>query len=95
MPGRNKDADVENRLVDTVGKGGGGMHSESSTAMHILPYVKQIAQSCCITQEFNPAFCDDTEERDGGAVGGRLMKEGLYIVMTDSHCCMAETHTTL
>ena len=30
MQGNNKDADVENRLVDTAGEGEGGMDGESS-----------------------------------------------------------------
>ena len=31
----------------------------------------------------------------GGAVGGRLKRERIYIVMTDSHCCTAETNIAL
>ena len=56
MQSRNKDADVENRLVDTVRKGGGGMNSESSIAIYTLPYVKQIVQSCYITQGAQPSI---------------------------------------
>ena len=28
-------------------------------------------------------------------MGGQLMREGIYIIMTDSHCCAAETKATL
>ena len=43
MQGRNRDADVENGLVD-VGRGGGGeMNWESSIDIYTLPCVKQIA----------------------------------------------------
>ena len=31
----------------------------------------------------------------GGEVGGRLKRERIYIVMTDSHCCTAETNIAL
>ena len=38
--GRNKDADIENRLVDTVWVGDGGTNCECSTDMYTLPCVK-------------------------------------------------------
>ena len=40
MQGRNRDTDVENGLVDTVGKGEGGMNLESSTDIYTLSRVK-------------------------------------------------------
>ena len=43
MQGRNRDADRENRLVETVGEGEIPMNSESITETHTLPYVKEIA----------------------------------------------------
>ena len=39
----NGDADIENRLVGTVGEGEGGTNSKSNTETYTLPYVKQIA----------------------------------------------------
>ena len=48
-------------------------------------------------------LCDDLEGYDGGAVGGRLRREGIYIYLyiyiymhthvhtVDSRCCTAET----
>ena len=43
LQGRNRDADVENGLVD-VGRGGGGeMNWKSSIDIHTLPCVKQRA----------------------------------------------------
>ena len=35
--------------------------------------------------------CDDLDGWDGGLVGGRLKKEGIYVYMhmADSHCCTA------
>ena len=43
-------------------------------------------------------LCDDLEDWDGEWMGGRFKKEEyiyIYILMVDSHCCMAETNTTL
>ena len=41
-------------------------------------------------------LCDDLEEWDGAWVGRRFKKEGDICILTvDSHCCMAETNTTL
>ena len=40
MQGRNGDADVVNRLGDTVGEGECGMNWESNMETYILPYVK-------------------------------------------------------
>ena len=41
-------------------------------------------------------LCDDLEEWDGEWMGGSFKKEEyIYILMVDSHCCMAETNTTL
>lgn len=37
---------------------------------------------------------DDLEECDGYR-GGRLKRERIYIITTDSCCCMAETKITL
>lgn len=38
--GRNGGADIENRLVDTVGEGEGGTNRESSVGTCTLPYIK-------------------------------------------------------
>ena len=36
----NRDADIENRLVETAREGEGGMNGESSIETYALPYVK-------------------------------------------------------
>ena len=43
LQGNNRDADVENRFVDTVGDGEDGTNWDSSTETYTLPNVKQIA----------------------------------------------------
>ena len=46
MQGSNGDADIEKRLMDTLGSWGkeeGGMNGESSMEIYTLPYVKSTA----------------------------------------------------
>ena len=40
MQGRNRDTDIENRLVHTRGEGEGGMDQEGSTDIYTLLSVK-------------------------------------------------------
>ena len=40
MQGSNDDADIEDRFVNTVWEGKGGMNRESSLETYTLPYVK-------------------------------------------------------
>ena len=40
MQDSNRDTDVNNRLLDSVGEGKGGMIWENSIEICILPYVK-------------------------------------------------------
>ena len=44
--GRNRDADIVNRHVDTVEEGEGGTNREIGIDIHTLPCVKQIVGSC-------------------------------------------------
>ena len=37
LQGRNRETDIENRLVDTAGEGEGGMHWERSIETHTWP----------------------------------------------------------
>ena len=43
MQGRNRDADIENTLVDTAEEGQSGMNRESRVDIYTLQWVKQIA----------------------------------------------------
>ena len=45
LQGRNKDSDIENRLMGTVGEKEGGTNWESSIEIYTLPCVKQIAKA--------------------------------------------------
>ena len=46
-------------------------------------------------REPNLVLCDNIKGWDEGEVGTRIKRRGVYIVMTDSPCCMAETNTIL
>ena len=55
MQNRKKDTDVQNRLLDSVGEGDGGMFWEISIKTCILSWVKQItAQAGCMRQVLGP-----------------------------------------
>ena len=40
-------------------------------------------------------LCDNLEGWDGGRMGGRLKRKGIYVYLRQIHSCMAETNTTL
>ena len=57
MQGKNRDSDIENGLVDTVGEGERGVNGESSVDIYILPCVKQIATDKLLHNTGSPAWC--------------------------------------
>ena len=60
MQGRNKDADVENRLMDIVGAGEDGTNWESSIEIYALPYVNQMASGMLLYNTGSSAWCSET-----------------------------------
>ena len=92
MQGRNRDEDVENRHVDTVGEGEGGTNWEIRIDIHTLPCAKHLAGMCCIAQgaQFGTL-------RRPRWVGGREVQEGgdICIHTADSLCRTVEINTTL
>ena len=72
----NGDTDIENRLVDTVGEGEGGMDWENSTETFVLSYVKQLLGTCYVPEGLNSVLCDNLE---GWEEVGRFKKEGIYV----------------
>ena len=82
LRGRNRDTDIENRLVDVVGKGEAGTSGESCMETYVLPYVKQVNQweFAVWLRELKPGLCE-TER------GGMEVQEGgdIRILMADSH----------
>ena len=60
--------------------------------MYTLPYVRQRVESCCECRELCPTLRDDPAGW-GVGVGGRLDREGVYIIISDSRC--SKTSKTL
>ena len=54
MQGSKRDTDVKDRLLDSVGEGGGGMIGENSTETCILPYVKQMTSASSMHEAEHP-----------------------------------------
>ena len=90
-----KDTDVQNRLLDPVGEGEGGMFRENSFKTCILSRVKQItSQLGCMSQMFG----DGTLGRPRGMGWGRRYWKWIGMgntckSMADSCQCMAKTTT--
>lgn len=78
---------TQNGLMGTVGKGEGGTSLESSIDKYVPSCLKQIASGKLPwRREFSSR---------GGMEGVREAGGGICIHITDSHCCTAETNTTL
>ena len=72
MLGKNRDVDIQNRLMDTVGEGEGGMNWESSMEMHTLSCVKEIANGKLLHRASNSAWCSwNLQDGMGWEVGQR------------------------
>ena len=71
MQGSNEDADIENRAVDTVEEGEGGLNGESIMERYTLPYGKYIASGNLLYEykELNPGLSEDLEGWKGVADG--------------------------
>ena len=81
MQSRKRDTDVQNRLLDSVGEGEGGMIWENSIETCILSYVKQIASpgSMHETGCSGLVHWDDPEGWDGEGGGkGVQDREHMY-----------------
>ena len=97
MQNRKRDTDVQNRLLDSVGEGEGGMFRENSIETCILSRVKQFTSPCWMHETSALAWCTGKTQRDrverevGGGIGmGNTCKS-----MADSCQCMRKTTTIL
>ena len=97
MQNRKKDTDVQNRLLDSVGEGEGGMFQENSIETCILSRVKQITSPGRMHETNAWTRCTGKTQRDwverevGGGIGmGNRCKS-----MADSCQCMTKTTTIL
>ena len=97
MQNRKRDTDVQNRLLDSVGEGEGGMFQENSIETGILSMVKRITSPGWMHETSARACCTGKTQRDwverevGGGIGmGNTCKS-----MADSCQCMTKTTTIL
>ena len=97
MQNRKRDRDVQNRLLDSVGEGKGGMFRENSIETCILSRVKQITSPGWMHETSAWAWCTGKTQRNqveremGGEIGmGNTCKS-----MANSCQCMTKTTTIL
>ena len=97
MQNRKRDSDVQNRLLDSVGEGEGGMFQENSIETCILSRVKQITSRGWMHETSARAWCTGKTQRDwverevGGGTGmGNTCKS-----MANSLQCMTKTTAML
>ena len=75
MQNRKKDTDVQNRLLDSVGEGKGGIFQENSIKTCILSRVKQITSPGWMHETSAWGWCTGKTQRDrvereaGGGIG--------------------------
>ena len=97
MQNRKRDTDVQNRLLDSVGEGKGGMSREMSIKTCILSIVKQITSPGWMHETSARAWCTGKTQRDlvEREVGGGITMGNTCISMADSCQCMTKTTTIL
>ena len=97
MQNRKRDTDVQNRLLDSVGEGEGGMFPENSIETRILSRVKQTTSPGWMHETRAWAWCTGKTQRDlvEREVGGGIRMGNTCISMADSCQCMTKTTTIL
>ena len=97
MQNRKRDTDVQNRLLDSVGEGEGGMFQENSIKTRILSGVKQITSPGCMHETSVRTWCTGKTQRDRveREVGGGIRMGYTCKFMADSCQCMTKTTTIL
>ena len=73
MQNRKRDTDVQNRLLDSVGEGEGGMFRENSIETCIFSRVKQITSSGLMHETSARGWCTGKTQRnrvEGDREGG-------------------------
>ena len=97
MQNRKRDTDVQNRLLDLVREGEGGMFQENSIKRCILSSVKQITSPGGMHETSAQAWCTGKTQRDGVGreVGGGIEMGNTCKSMADSCQYMTKTTTIL
>ena len=97
MQNRKRDTDVQNRILDSVGEGEGGMFRENSIETCILSRMKQITSPGWMNETSAQAWCNGKTQRDRGEreAGGGIGMGNTCRSMADSCQCMTKTATIL
>ena len=97
MQNRKRDTDVQNRLLDSVGEGEGGMFRENSIETCIISKVKQITSRGGMHETSARAWCTGKTQRDQveREVGGGIGMGNTCNSIADSSQCMTKITTIL
>ena len=97
MQNRKRDTDVQDRLLDSVGEGEGGMFQENSIKICILSMEKQITSPGWMHETSARTWCTGKTQRDRveREMGGGIWMGNTCISMADSCLCMTKTTTIL
>ena len=92
MQNRQRDTDVQNRLLDSVGEGEGGMFRENSIETSILSRVKQITSPGWMHETSAQGWYTGKTQRDemGREAGVGIEMGNACQSMADSCQCMAK-----
>ena len=92
MQDSRRDTDVQNRLLDSMGEGKGGMIGENSTETCILSSVKQIASPGWMHEISAQGWCTGMTLRDGVCweVGDGFRMGNICTPVAGSCQCMAK-----
>ena len=95
MQNRKRDTDVQNRLLDSVGEGEGGMFRQNSIETCILSRVKQITSPGQMHETSARASSTGKTQRDRveREVGGGIRMGNTCKSMTNSFQCMTKPTT--
>ena len=95
MQGNKRETDVNNRILDSVGEGEGGMISQNSTETCILPYVKQITSASLMheTGHSKPMLWENPEGwvGDGGGKGVQNGETHVYLWLVHVAVCQKQS----
>ena len=97
MQNRKRDTNVQNRLLDSVGEGEGGMFQENNIETCILSIVKQITSPGWMHETSARTWCTGKTQRDWveREVGGGIRMGNTCKSMADSCQCMTKTTSIL
>ena len=97
MQNKKRDIDVQNRLLDSVGEGEGGMFRENSIETCILSRVKQTTSPGWIHETSARTWCTGETQRGRveSEVGGVIGMGNTCNSMADSCQCITKTTTIL